>query len=66
LHVLVHERVLRDYEWFQLAHANRIIQVPDVRRCSNSDANSNTNTDAHSDSYSDANADTNTGAGRAE
>ena len=37
-----------------MAHANRIIQIPDLRWCSN--AHSDTNTDAYADSNSDTNA----------
>jgi hypothetical protein len=64
LHVLVYERVLHDDVEFQLAHAHRIVQVPDLRWSSNSDtdshantyADTNSDTDTNSDAYSDTNA----------
>ena len=54
MYVLVHERVLHDDDEFQLAHADWVVQVPDVRWCSDSD----TNTYANSDTYADSNTDT--------
>jgi hypothetical protein len=50
-----------------LAHADRIVQVPDVRWRSNSDAHANTYTDSNSDTYAytDSNSDACTGAERA-
>ena len=53
MHVLVYEPVLRDDVEFQLAHADWIVQVPDLRWCSNSD------TDPHANTYADSNSDTN-------
>ena len=63
MYVLVHERVLHDDDEFQLAHAYWIVQVPDVRWRSNSDAHANTYADSNSDSDAytdtDSNADSN-------
>jgi hypothetical protein len=59
LYFLVYQPVLREYEQFQLAHTDRIVQVPDLRwRQPNTDADaySNTNADANADADADANA----------
>ena len=58
MHVLVYERVLRDDDEFQLAHADWIVQVPDLRWRSNSDAHTDADTDTNSDTYADTNSDT--------
>ena len=64
MYVLVYESVLRDDDEFQLAHAYRFVQVPDLWWFSNpnsdtdSYANPDTNTNTNADSYSDANPNT--------
>ncbi len=40
LHVLVHQRVLRDHQPVQLAHAHRLVQVPGLWWRSDADSNS--------------------------
>ena len=52
MHVLVYEPVLRDDDEFQLAHANWIVQVPDLRRCPDADSH------AYAYTYADSNSDT--------
>ena len=42
-----------------MAHTNRIVQVPDLRRrYSNTDSNTDTDADSNTDTYADSNTDT--------
>ena len=67
MHVLVHERVLHDDDEFQLADADWVVQVPDVRWRSDSDTNTyaDSNTDSNSNTDTDSNPDASAGAKRA-
>ena len=56
MHFLVYESVLRDDQQFQLAHAHRIVQVPDVWR--QSDTNAYTDSDANRDPNTNSNSNT--------
>ena len=62
MYVLVYFGVLHDDESVQLAHENRIVPLPDVWCCSDSDSNSDTHADAHSNSDGNTNTDSNTDA----
>ena len=69
MYLLVHDGILRVDKQLQLAHANRVVQVPGMRwssdtnsdtntnRYPNADANSGTDADPNSASHAHANAD---------